>query len=74
MTKDVKIDIPTVYKKYIYNNAVGMYNEGYPIDYIIKEIHKVIRAYVEDIKLSDMRGYVYKSIYDYVMKQKQQGN
>ncbi len=34
MTKDVKIDIPTVY----------------------------------------MRGYVYKSIYDYVMKQKQQGN
>ncbi len=74
MTKDVKIDIPTVYKKYIYNNAVGMYNKGYSIDYIAKEIYSVIRVYVDYIKLSDMRGYVYKSIYDYVMKQKQQGS
>ncbi len=74
MTKDVKIDIPIVYKKYIYNNAVGMYNKGYPIDYITKEIHNVLRKYIEALSRSEVRGLVYKSIYDYVMKQKQQGN
>ncbi len=74
MTKDVKIDIPIVYKKYIYNNAVGMYNEGCPIDYIAKEIHKVLKVYIEALSRSEVRGLVYKSIYDYVMKQKQQGS
>lgn len=74
MTKDVKKDIPTLYKKYIYNVSVGLYISCYPIDYITKEIYSVIRKYFDYIRLSDIRDYVYKSIYDYLMKQKQQGN
>ncbi len=74
MTKDVKIDISTVYKKYIYNNAVGMYNDGYSIDYIVKNIYKVLRVYIKDLCRAQVKELIYISIYDYVMKQKQQGN
>jgi len=67
---DIKIDIPYVYKKYVYNHSVGMYEKGYPINLIIKEMRKFFKEYYpEALDGSVVKDMVYISIYDYVMKQ-----
>ena len=59
------------YKVYIYNYSVSNYLKGIPIKTIINNLCKYFRkvdpAYTRDI----LTDYVYKSIYDYVMKEKQ---
>lgn len=64
------------YKRYIYNYSVSSYLTGVPIKTIINNLCKFFRKvnvnpdYTRDI----LTDYVYKSIYDHVMKDKHKGD
>lgn len=63
-----------VYKRYIYNYSVVNYNQGIPIKTIINNLCKYFRKVEPDYTREILTDYVYKSIYDYLMKKKQQGS
>lgn len=62
------------YKRYIYNYAVSEYIFGVPIKIIINRLCKYFRKVAPELTREILTDYVYKSIYDYVMKEKQQGS
>ena len=62
------------YKVYIYNYSVSEYIFGTPIKTIIKRLCKYFRKAAPEYTREILTDYVWKSIYDYLMKQKQQGN
>ena len=62
-------------KSRLYHTSVEMYCLGYPIKSIIDKMYS--RFYGLDKKVfskTNVRDYVYLSIYDFLMKEKQQGN
>ena len=63
-----------VYKRYIYNYSVSNYLKGISIKTIINQLCKYFRKAAPEYTRDILTDYVYKSIYDYVMKQKQQGS
>lgn len=62
------------YKRYIYNYSVSNYLNGIAIKTIINQLCKVFRKIAPEFTREVLTDYVYKSIYDYVMKEKQQGS
>ena len=62
------------YKRYIYNYSVSEYILGTPIKTIIKRLFNYFRKAAPEYTRDILTDYVYKSIYDYVMKEKQQGS
>lgn len=58
------------YKRYIYNYSVSEYIFGVPIKTIINRLCKYFRKAAPEYTREILTDYVYKSIYDYVMKNK----
>lgn len=59
------------YKLYIYNYSVSNYLKGIAIKTIINQLCKIFRKIAPELNREILTDYVYKSIYDYVMKEKQ---
>ena len=59
-------------KSKLYHTAVDMYVQGYPIASIINRLYSQFHSLDKIFSKTNVRDYVYLSIYDFVMKEKQQ--